>query len=266
MKDTKHIKSAFVAIVLTAVAMAAVVVIARRSGPDLLLTQATAAPVTGEPGRVAVFLNVVNRGGPDRIVAVRSIAAQRARLDSAVADAGLPIPGDTMVTLGPDGAHIRMDGVGGSLDDGRMIPVTLRFEKAGEISTRARLVAPTQRGDAGDYGLFGLGDICRVGEGEPAPAISLAIHEDGDGWIVEVQAEDFTFAPDMADGPHVPGTGHGHLYVGGLKLQRLYEPTARIGPLPPGKHEVRVTLNTNDHRAYVVGDVPVTAVATIVAR
>ncbi|AVO38801.1 copper chaperone PCu(A)C [Pukyongiella litopenaei] len=266
MKDTRHIKSAFVAIVLTAMAMAAIVIVSRRSGPELLLTQATAAPVAGEPGRVAVFLNVVNRGGPDRIVAVRSIAAQRARLDSTVADAGLPIPGDATAALEPDGAHIRMDGVGGSLDDGRMIPVTLRFETAGEISTRARLVAPTRRGDAGSFGLFGLGDICRVGDGEPVPGISLAVREDGDGWIVEVQAENFTFAPDLADTAHVPGTGHGHLYVGGLKLQRLYQPTARIGALPPGTHEVRVTLNSNDHRAFVVGEQPVTAVATIVAR
>jgi hypothetical protein len=58
--------------------------------------------------------------------------------------------------------------------------------------------------------------------------------------------------------------GHGHIYVGGMKIGRLYQPEARIGTLPKGEHQVRLTLNTNDHRAYVVGDQPVTATATIV--
>jgi hypothetical protein len=58
---------------------------------------------------------------------------------------------------------------------------------------------------------------------------------------------------------HVPGMGHGHIYVGGMKLDRLFKSEYLIGQLPPGRHEVRVTLNTNDHRAYVVDDVPVSA-------
>ena len=58
--------------------------------------------------------------------------------------------------------------------------------------------------------------------------------------------------------------GHGHIYVSGMKIGRLYQPEARIGTLPKGEHQVRLTLNTNDHRAYVVGDQPVTATATIV--
>ena len=49
-----------------------------------------------------------------------------------------------------------------------------------------------------------------------------------------------------------------------MKLGRMLEPEAHIGALPKGQHEVRVTLNTNDHRAYVVDDVPVSAAAQIV--
>ena len=86
----------------------------------------------------------------------------------------------------------------------------------------------------------------------------------GEGWEVSVQTDEFTFSQEFAGLFHVPGMGHGHLYVGGVKLGRLYAPTAPVGNLPPGRHLVRVTLNTNDHRAYVVGDEPVTATATIV--
>jgi len=78
-----------------------------------------------------------------------------------------------------------------------------------------------------------------------------------------IDAEEFTFSRDLAGAYHVPGVGHGHLYVGGLKHGRLYENQATIGTLPSGTHMIRVTLNTNDHRAYVVDDEPVTATATI---
>ena len=37
-------------------------------------------------------------------------------------------------------------------------------------------------------------------------------------------------------------------------------------PLGPGRHEVQVTLNTNDHRTYVVDDEPVSAIAEIEVR
>ena len=134
---------------------------------------------------------------------------------------------------------------------------------AGEVTTKLTLSDPAQAGAAGQHGLFGIGDICVVGEGEPAPAISLTLSETPNGYEVTVLTEDFTFSEDLAGLYHVPGMGHGHLYVGGMKLGGLYQATAQIGALPPGAHEVRVTLNTNDHRAYVVDDVPVTASATI---
>ncbi|WP_424984836.1 copper chaperone PCu(A)C [Microbulbifer sp. S227A] len=252
--------------ILIAIAGAAYVLSARAVRTELLLTDVVAAPIEGAGGSVGVFMTIHNSGGPDRLVSARSIVAQRARLDHAVADAGLPIPAGSTPSLAPDGAFILMDGMGGDLLEGRMIPLTLRFETAGEFRTQARLAPPQSRGNVGDFGLFGLGDICRVEEGEPAPRVAIEVTPDGDGWRLRVLAEDFTFAPDQLDGPHVPGTGHGHLYVGGLKLMRLYESEARIGALPPGKHQVRVTLNTNDHRAYVVNDLPVSAAAEIIVR
>lgn len=252
--------------ILIAVAAAAYVLVSRAVQTDLLLTDVTAAPIKDAQGRVGVFMTIHNTGGPDRLISARSIVAQRARLDHAVADAGLAIPADSEPSLAPDGAFILMDGMGGELQDGRMIPLTLRFETAGEFRTQARLVAPQSTGNASEFGLLGLGDICTVEDGEPAPKIAIEVEPDGDGWIVRVLTEEFAFRPDLVDGLHVPGTGHGHLYLGGLKLQRLYEPEARIGALPSGKHEVRVTLNTNDHRAYVIDDLPVSATAEIIVR
>ena len=76
---------------------------------------------------------------------------------------------------------------------------------------------------------------------------------------MRVETTDFTFNEDMADGPHVPGVGHAHLYLDGVKLQRLYHRDATIGALPPGSYLVRVTLNTNDHRVYMHKGAPISA-------
>ena len=94
---------------------------------------------------------------------------------------------------------------------------------------------------------------------DPAPEIDLASSRTDTGWRITATTRNFDFREDLADQPHEPGTGHGHLYIEGLKLQRLYGPDAVIGDLPPGRYEVRVSLNTNDHRPYMADGVPVSA-------
>ncbi|UUX49314.1 hypothetical protein NUH88_18170 [Nisaea acidiphila] len=221
----------------------------------LLISDAVAKPLNEHDA--AILLKIKNLGGPDRLLGASS-GAGAVSLYSPVETAGLPIPTGS-AALALDGANIRMSGIGASLTDGSLIPVELTFEKAGTITVKARLSDPAKEGQAGEVGLFGLGEICSVGKGEPAPKISLSVVPDGDGWAVHVNARDFEFSKDLAGMQHVPGMGHGHIYVGGVKLGRVYQPDVRIGALPKGTHEVRVTLNTNDHRAYVVGEEPVTA-------
>lgn len=227
--------------------------------PMLLVSDARAAPLAEAPDSFAVFLTIENSGGPDRLVAV-DVPGATAVLE-APDTAGLAVPAGAAPSLAADGAWLRVQGMEGGTD-GRLIPLTLTFAEAGPVTAKARLVAAQRRGAAEAYGLFGLGDICVVEPGEPAPEVALRVTPDGAGWAIHVETEDFTFSRDET-GVHVAGEGHGHVYVGGLKLGRLYEPTLRIGALPPGAHEITVTLNTNDHRAYVVEDAPVVARAVI---
>ncbi|MEM8841360.1 MAG: copper chaperone PCu(A)C [Pseudomonadota bacterium] len=230
-----------------------------RSSGEITLTDAKVAP-TGS-GAGAVFLSIANRGRPDRLIAVSSPVAE-AEIYSPGGGPGPPIPSGE-AALAADGAHIRLGGLGDALQPGSLIPLTLTFERAGAVTAKAIVTDPAAHGAAAEVGLFGMGDICRVGPGEPAPRISLSVVPYGERWQVRVAAEDFTFSEELDGSVHLPGTGHGHIYVGGMKLGRLYSSEATIGPLPPGRHEVRVTLNTNDHRAYVVGDQPVSASAVI---
>lgn len=215
---------------------------ASQGAAHLLVTDAVVKPFGN--GSSGAFFQIENTGAPDRLISVNSPLARTA-LYTPESENGLPVPTGTG-SLAPDAAHIRLDQ---DFADGTLIPLTLTFAKAGDLSLTARLSDPQAQGKAEEVGLFGLGDIGIVGEGEPAPAISLTVAPvpDGEDWIVEIVAEDFMFSKDMVGLSHVPGMGHGHLYVGGLKLGRLYGSAARIGALPKGRHEVRVTLNTNDH-------------------
>ncbi|MEM9441863.1 MAG: copper chaperone PCu(A)C [Pseudomonadota bacterium] len=225
----------------------------------LLISEIVAAPLDG--GGAAAFLKIENRGAPDRLIGVESRVAE-ATLYSPEDNIGPPVPVGASA-LAPDSAHIRLQGPLETFRDGALIPLTLTFANAGKITTKAKVTDPKGQGRAEEVGLFGIGEICIVGDGEPAPTIELSVTSQGDGWRLLIETEEFTFSEDFVGLYHVPGMGHGHLYVGGMKMGRLYAAEAYIGALPKGQHEIRVTLNTNDHRAYVVDDIPVTAKATI---
>ncbi|MFD3189998.1 copper chaperone PCu(A)C [Sedimentitalea sp. HM32M-2] len=249
--------------ILVLIAVAIFLLVLRTQQGDVRVSKINAAPLRDAKGSVGVFLTLHNSGDADRLVAVRSIVARRARLDGSVADAGLAMPGPSRTELAPDGAHIVLEGVGGALVPGRMIPITLRFQHADELRIQAPLGEPISRAAAGQAG---LGAPLAQTEGPPTPDITLQVQPDGVGWIVQVTTAGFTFSEEDEMTEHVPGTGYGILYLGGLRLQRLHQPGARIGALPPGRHEIRVTLHTNDHRVYLVDGQPVTATAEIIVH
>ncbi len=88
------------------------------------------------------------------------------------------------------------------------------------------------------------------------PTVKLIIQSINDAGItLRIDVKNFRFAPTAADGVHVEGEGHAHLYVDGRKVARVYGPWYHLPPLPPGSHEIRVTLNSNDHREYTVGGI-----------
>lgn len=106
--------------------------------------------------------------------------------------------------------------------------------------------------------------IYDIPEGEPVPSVKLtAINDPKAGWNLHIEAEDFRFSPENAGKKHVPGEGHGHLYIDGKKVGRLYGEWHYLSHLPPGTHVVKVTLNTNNHDDYAHQEIPVAAETTI---
>lgn len=78
--------------------------------------------------------------------------------------------------------------------------------------------------------------------------VSITAEPDAQGGVdVQIVTEGFRFAPDLVDQAHTPGAGHAHIYVDGEKLGQVFENKYHIEQLAPGEHEIRVSLNTNDH-------------------
>ena len=100
-----------------------------------------------------------------------------------------------------------------------------------------------------------------------APAgmgVALNVHPDSvSGFNVQIVPTGFTFAPEKVNTTHVPGEGHAHLYVDGVKLRRVYGPWAHVEGLSSGMHEISVTLNANTHEEYAVDGQRITAAATV---
>ena len=233
------------------------------AGAVMLVTRAVAPAITLHDARLiptadghALVVTIENPGPPDRLIEVSTSAEGQLMVAGALFSTGLPIPSGASPSLSTDGAHGMLLALEGETREGRLVPVTLRFANAGAVSTRARISGPSGMDHSAEYA---------VPANEPAPSVGIAATATGDGWRISIEAGNFSFSREAVDGPHQPGVGHAHLFVDGLKLGRIFGTEVAVGALPDGDHEFRVTLNTNDHRVYVVDGLPVTAAARATA-
>ena len=102
------------------------------------------------------------------------------------------------------------------------------------------------------------GEAIDIPEGKTHPTVELTVHVDPKmGWNFQVVTENFGFSPQNASLENVLGEGHAHIYVDGDKLGRLYTDWFHIASLEPGTHEIRVSLNGNNHAPYYYAGMPV---------
>lgn len=151
------------------------------------------------------------------------------------------------------GEHYHLSG----LDVGtHQVRVALSWNDHIDISSGGRLVEDTETvvvEEAEPHG-HGMMPPYEVPDGVPVPAVDLVVHQDAKaGWNLQVVTTDFRWAPENASTPAVMGEGHAHVYVDGHKLARLYGEWFHLASLTEGEHQVRVTLNANDHSDYARG-------------
>ncbi len=80
---------------------------------------------------------------------------------------------------------------------------------------------------------------------------------------VRLMTNGFTWSPQNVNQYHVPGEGHAHIYVDGVKLGRMYGPSYHLPSLEPGERHIRVTLNSNDHSELAFEGKPVEATRAV---
>ena len=95
---------------------------------------------------------------------------------------------------------------------------------------------------------------------DTSPVLTLEALEDPvSGWNLNIQTKHFQFSPANSGLSHVEGQGHAHVYIDGVKWGRVYGSWVHLDIAPDGPVEVKVTLNSNDHRPLHVEDQPLAA-------
>jgi periplasmic copper chaperone A len=124
---------------------------------DALEVQAPWARATaGRAPNGAAYLTIVNPGAvPDRLLAASAPVARMVELHTHLMDGGVmrmrPVsavevnPGEPAV-LRPGGMHVMLMGLIEPLREGTTFPLTLRFERAGEMTVAVRVLGPAATG------------------------------------------------------------------------------------------------------------------------
>ena len=99
---------------------------------------------------------------------------------------------------------------------------------------------------------------------ENIPTVDIQVSKDPKaGFNVKINTTNFTFSPEHASTEHIVGEGHAHLYVNGVKIGRVYSEWVHVEIAEPGIHEIKVTLNGNDHSPFMVDGVEIADIANV---
>src|SRR3954470_17002054 len=122
---------------------------------DILLTELWSRATPPGAKVAAGFFTIENQGSEaDRLVGILTPLGKAEVHETAISkgvstmrplEAGLSIAPGQKVTLAPGGLHVMITELKAPLKEGEMLPMTLRFQKAGEIETTLHIRAPGAR-------------------------------------------------------------------------------------------------------------------------
>jgi copper(I)-binding protein len=217
-----------------------------RNDSVVSLLDARATQVHGEPNTFVVTLTIQNNGDATELVGVESPSADSAMIvNSGYEGASIIIPAQSKGIMAADGTHIMLMISADLFNEGAFIPLTLTFEDYGVVTTRL-LNAGSDMTEMNHSRSRGVSVT-------PSPKLSVSAPNgvSKSGFDIKLEVEDFSFVLAPNDAQHIPNEGHAHVYLNGLKLGRLYNSAFTLGAVPANEYELRVTLNSNDHRPYL---------------
>jgi periplasmic copper chaperone A len=110
----------------------------------------------GLNGNGGAFMRLINGGAqPDRLISATSPIARVVELHTHIREGDvmrmrpvndIPVPAGQTVELRPGGLHVMLIGLTAPLQQGTRVPVTLRFERAGEVTVELAVEAAGARG------------------------------------------------------------------------------------------------------------------------
>ena len=111
---------------------------------DIMVHESWARASIGSAPNSAAYMQLMTHGDQaDKLIAVETPAAERAELHDHILDGDVARmqkieaidvkPGEP-ITLEPGGLHVMLMGVKDKLNEGDVLPLTLTFEKAGEVT------------------------------------------------------------------------------------------------------------------------------------
>ncbi len=118
-----------------------------------------------------------------------------------------------------------------------------------------------QMGTSHDSG-GGMNHDAAVSESPVSVAITAEPDDQG-GVNIQIMTEGWRWAPEEVNQSNSPGAGHAHVYVDGVKINRVYGPHYYLMGMEPGTREIRVALNNNGHSEIVFDGQTVEDTATV---
>jgi copper(I)-binding protein len=204
------------------------------SSSQIVLTQAKITPMGNDSFMVTVDME--NAGSADILLSIDASGFRHSHFMGTTKT--VVLPGNSKPSLSEDGTHIMVQS-DKEFAPGQLLPISLIFQNAGAVTARAKLSEAIM-------------DHSTAGGEQTDASIELKISKsDQQGVIGQINVSGLELTTIEPGTPHVPRQGHAHLYLNGLKLGRLFKEEFEIGPLLPGTYEIRVSLNTNDHRSYI---------------
>ncbi len=147
----------------TLIAMLAFGAAAQTTPSPVMVQDAWARATSAAATTGAVYLTIVDHGGPDRLIGFATPVASTAQLHETTMQgnvmkmrpvAGLAVTDKGPVTLGPGGYHVMLVGLKRPLRQGETFPLSVTFEKAGtiQISVAVQGVGASGLGHSGAAG------------------------------------------------------------------------------------------------------------------
>lgn len=109
----------------------------------------------------AAFMTIHNAGAADRLVAAAADVSERVELHTHMMEGdvmkmrqveAIEVPAGGMAELQPGGFHVMLIGLKAPLKEGESFPLTLTFEKSGEMTLEVTVEAITSMGQQGGMG------------------------------------------------------------------------------------------------------------------